>query len=252
MGINNKGFKMESSNTKNDLMAISKGVTKSLLSRIPGLKEGLAGWEAYKRNVFERNTDRFIEQLRGKIQDLEAFIGHEWVRTEEGQQFIRKVLDAALDEQLQDKQEFFINAMINGVNDDTIIQIEKLKFIDILRHLSRSALLILAEIHILFKNQVRGPGRKPDPIQEWPLVDAGIIAEKLSENYDPYLVTSAISEMESQGLFSRTGEWVQDPHTKRYRPGAGFSTSLCYTDFTARFVDFISVPNNVLPISLPK
>lgn len=91
-----------------------------------------------------------------------------WLKPKKGVQFIRKVFDAALDEQLQDKQEYFINAMINGVNPN-IPPLEKLKFIDILRHLSRSALIVLAEIHRMFKDQVRGPGRKPDPTQPYPL-----------------------------------------------------------------------------------
>lgn len=87
--------------------------------------------------------------------------------------------------------------------------------------------------------QVRGPNRQPDPISSYPLVNPSSIAENLSEKYDPYLVTSSISEMESQGLFSRTGEWRQDPVSGKQMPGGGFATEMCYTDFAARFVEFI-------------
>ena len=45
--------------------------------------------------------------------------------------------------------------------------------------------------------------------------------------------------MESQGLFSRTGEWRKSSHDGSFVEGGGFSTDLCYTDFTARFVEFI-------------
>jgi hypothetical protein len=129
--------------------------------------------------------------------------------------------------------------LINGVNDKSTSELEKLKFVDMLRHLSRASLLVLAEIHKLFLGQVRGPGRDIDLTSSYPLVAPDDIAEKLSNKYDPYLVTSSISEMESQGLFSRTGEWRKDPTTGKQMPGGGFLTEMCYTDFSARFVEFI-------------
>ena len=92
----------------------------------------------------------------------------------------------------------------------------------------------------MFISQVRRPDREPDTTKSYPLVDPSRIAQELSDRYDPYLVTSAISEMESQGLFSRIGEWKRDP-SGRHLPGGGFSTELCYTNFTARFVEFIII-----------
>jgi hypothetical protein len=44
--------------------------------------------------------------------------------------------------------------------------------------------------------------------------------------------------MESQGLFSSVGEWRKD-NSGRYIVGGGFDSALSYTDFTARFVEFI-------------
>lgn len=126
---------MKSTDDKKDLVAFSEGVTKSLLSRIPIIKETLANYDAYKQNVFRRNVSSFMEYLNNKIDDIDDIIRNDWIKTKEGEQFVRKVVDAALDEQLQDKQEFFVNAMINGVNNQTIAQLEKLKFIDILRQL---------------------------------------------------------------------------------------------------------------------
>jgi hypothetical protein len=113
-----------------------------------------------------------------------------------------------------------------------------------LRQLSRVALNVLAEMHKMFIDQVRGSGRNADPISSFPLVNKEKVAEQLSQTYNPYLVTSSISEMESQGLFSRTGEWKRD-YTGRYMPGGGFSTEMCYTDFSARFVEFITIKENL-------
>ena len=88
---------------------------------------------------------------------------------------------------------------------------------------------------------MRGPNRNADPISAFPHIDPDKIAEELSSSFHPYLVTSAINEMESQGLFSRTGEWKTSSHDGSYVSGGGFSTDVCYTDFTARFVEFITI-----------
>ena len=220
------------------LQALSATV-KSALSLVPGLGQAIAGYDAYKRSALDRNVQRVIKHLTEKLSDLEGFFRKAYFQTAEGQLFARKVFDAAFDAQLEDKQELFVNALINGATNNSIPQLEKLKFVDMLRHLSRASLMVLAEMHNMFKDQVRGPGREPDSSSPFPLVDPTQIAEKLTQ-YDPYLVTSSISEMESQGLFSRTGEWRTDS-TGRHIPGSGFSTEMCYTDFAARFVEFITI-----------
>jgi len=230
---------MKLTEREEDLLAGLSATAKSTLSMVPGLGQAISGWDAYNRSAFDRNVRQVIAQLSERTDSLESFFQDEYLHTEEGQQFARKVFDSAFDAQLEDKQELFINALVNGIKNKKTTELEKLKFVDILRHLSRASLMILAEMHNMLIKQVRGPGRQPDPISSYPLVDPSSIAENLSEKYDPYLVTSSISEMESQGLFSRTGQWSKDPVSGRHRPDGGFSTAMCYTDFAARFVDFI-------------
>jgi len=232
---------MELSDRENDLLEAFKGTSKSALSIIPGLGQAISGWDSYQRSKFERNLLKVINQLKEQVDNVESFFSEEWIKTEEGKQFSRKVFDCAFDTQLEDKQELFVNALINGVKDKKSTYLEKLKFIDMLRHLSRASLLVLAEMHKIFISNVRGPNRNADPISAFPLIDSGKIAEKLSSSFHPYLITSAISEMESQGLFSRTGEWRKSSHDGSYVSGGGFSTDVCYTDFTARFVEFITI-----------
>ena len=231
------------SEVKQDSLAALSGITKSVLSHIPVFEQIIAGLDAYERSSFERNVLQLIKYLSKNLEDLGKFFQDEYFRTEEGQLFTRKVIDAAIDVQLEDKQELFVNALINAPTTDHIAELQKLKFVDMLRGLSRAALMILADMHKMFADQVKGPGRNTDPIQAYPLVDASSIAVKLGNKYEPYLVTAAISEMESHGLFSRTGEWRKD-NAGRPIPGGGFSTELCYTDFTASFVEFITVPKN--------
>jgi hypothetical protein len=205
---------------------------------VPGLAQAMAGWDSYQKSKFERSVNTLIQHLMAKVEDLEALFSVEWLKTEEGEQFAWKVLGAAFDAQLSDKQELFVNALIHGIEDQETDQLEKLKFVDMLRQLSKASWMVLAEMHEMFSDQVRGPGRAPDPLSALPQVDAGRIAEALSDKYDPYLVTSAVAELESHGLFSRTGEWRRDV-SGRMRPGTGFATEMCYTDFAARFVEFI-------------
>lgn len=233
---------MELTDREKDLFQALSATTKSALSIVPGLAQAIAGWDAYHRSRFDRNVKKVLEHLQKKIDDIELFFQKEWLRSEDGQQFMWKVLDASLDAQLEDKQELFVNALIHGANKMDLEHLEKLKFIDMLRHLSRSALMVLAEMDNIFMNQVRGPGRNPDPISSFPQIDPETIADKLSGKYAPYLVTAAVRELESQGLFSRTGEWHKNQNGT-YTVGQSFTTELCYTDFSARFAEFIKNPN---------
>ena len=232
---------MELSDREKDLLQALKGTGKSALSLIPGLNQAISGWDSYQRSKFDRNLLKIIDQLQDQVENIESFFSDEWIKTEEGKQFSRKVFDCAFDTQLEDKQELFVNALINGVKDKQNTYLEKLKFIDMLRHLSRASLMVLAEMHKMFISNVRRPNRNTDSISAFPLIDSDRISEELSSSFHPYLITAAINEMESQGLFSRTGEWRKSSHDGSYVSGGGFLTDVCYTDFTARFVEFITI-----------
>lgn len=234
---------MNLTDREKDLLSALKGTTKSALSLVPGLGQAIAGYDAYRQSQFERNLLKVIGFLQDKVQDFEVLFSSEWLKTEEGQQFSWKVLDSAFDSQLEDKQELFVNTLINGVKETDIQYLEKLKFVDMLRHLSRFSLVVLADMHEMFLSQVRGPGRRVSPTTAFPLVDPEVIAQKLSHKYEPYIVVASVNELEGQGLFSRTGEWKQD-HKGEYMEGGGFENDKCYTDFSARFVEFITLPKS--------
>ena len=178
---------MNLTDREKDLLSALKGTTKSALSLVPGLGQAIAGYDSYHQSQFERNLLKVINYLQDKVQDLEALFSSEWLKTEEGQQFSWKVFDSAFDSQLEDKQELFVNALINGVNETDIQYLEKLKFVDMLRHLSRFSLVVLADMHEMFMSQVRGSGRRVSPTTAFPLVDPEGIATKLSHKYEPYM-----------------------------------------------------------------
>jgi hypothetical protein len=230
---------MKLTDREKDALEALSGTAKSALSLFPGLGQAIAGWDAYKRSSFERNLSKVISHLQDKVEDLKSFSSDEWIQSEEGQQFARKVFDSAFDAQMEDKQELFINALINGVLDKDISNLEKLKFVDILRHLSLAALMVLSDMHLLFKDRAKRPGKQDPALSGSPLVDSNKIAEELEYKYHPYLVSASIYEMENQGLFSNIHEWRRTPDG-RYASGTYFSDALSYTDFTFRFVEFIS------------
>lgn len=232
---------MKLTDNENNLLQALTGTTKSALSIVPGIAQAIAGWDSYQQSRFNRNVEKVLVHLQNKIDDIETFFHDDWLQTEDGQQFSWKVFDASLDSQMEEKQELFVNALIQGVVKKDLNQLEKLKFIDILRSLSLSALVILSEMDNMFINQVRGPGRNPDPISFFPQVNAESIAEKLSTKYEPFLVVSAVRELESQGLFSKAAEWAKC-NTGALMVSKGYDTELCYTDFTARFAEFIRAP----------
>jgi hypothetical protein len=231
---------VELTKREKDLAHALVGTAKSALSLVPGLGQAIAGYDEYRRSQFERNVSELIRDLQQKIPDVAAFSSSTWLHSEDGQQFAWKVFSAALDSQMEEKRGLFVNALIYGVMNPDIPHVEKLKFIDMLRNLSKAALLVLADMHSMFASQVRGPTRTADPVGPFPLIDPEKIAGELSVKYDPDLVTAAIREMEGQGLFSRTGEWRKKPEGG-YLATGGFATELCYTDFAARFVEFIKM-----------
>ena len=128
---------------------------------------------------------------------------------------------------------------MNGVRDKDTSALEKLKFVDILRHLSLASLMILSDMHLIFKDRVKRPGKSDAALSGSSLVDPNKIAEELSPKYRPYLVNASIYEMESQGLFSNIQEWRKTTDGK-YVSGTYFNNALSYTDFTFRFVEFIT------------
>lgn len=232
---------MEPEENTSDIVQGVTGGVKHYLKRIPVLGEIIAGYDAYKRSTHDRNTNNAIKYLQSQLDDLASFFSDGWIQSDEGEQFCRKVFDSAIDAQQEDKQKLFLNALINGIENKDTPYLEKMKFVDILRHLSHASIIVLAEMHKMCEGRVRRPGRTISSTVGIPQIDPVQIAKDLGSEYDPYLVTSAIDEMKSQGLFSTVGEWQKQTNGSP-RAGAGFSTALAYTDFTCRFVEFITRP----------
>ena len=219
--------------TKDNVIEGLIAAAKSIASMAPGLAQVIAAWDAIGRKELDRNLQQSIILLNENVGDLSVFFQSEWFKTPDGKEFLRKVLACALDSQMEEKREFFINALVHGAQATNLSQLEKLKFVDMLRRLSKAALMVLADLHVKSEPEMRQTEGDPKIINP-----AQIAAERGDEYKDRYLVTAAISELESEGVFSRAGAWGK--HMEGASIASGFSTELYYTEFSAKFVEFIS------------
>jgi hypothetical protein len=225
---------------RSDVLAGVIGSAKALASRLPLLGEAIGGYDSYHRARFERGTKEFMEHLDEALGQIGEKSDLTWLTTPDGERFARKVLDCGIDAQLADKKQLFARALVNGALREEASLVEKLKFVDMLRLLSRASLDVLADVHNLLSHDARRPGHHPPANKPYPLVNPKRIAERLGSKYDPYLVEAALQEMQSHGLFSSTAEWTRQADGSLHPQG--FSDALTYTDFTCRFVEFITLP----------
>jgi len=224
-------------NSKKDIIA---GAVKSLISEVPILRNIINTWDSYKAGQFKRQVEKAIIYLEENVKDIKKLFSSEWLQTEDGKTFCYKVIDCILDAQIEDKQQLFVNALVNGIRNEELEDIQKLKFVDILRNLSYASLVVLAKMHDIYKDDVRIKGRTITG-RPFPLIDRNDLAKKLgSDTLPPYLIISSIYEMESQGLFSNIGEW-KERSDGTLEPGGGFRDELNYTEFTYSFVEFITL-----------
>jgi hypothetical protein len=98
---------MKLTDREKNLSEALSGTAKSALSLVPVLGQAIAGWDAYKKSSFDRNIKNTISFLKNKVDDFESLFSDDWVKSEEGQKFSRKVFDSAFDAQMEDKQELY-------------------------------------------------------------------------------------------------------------------------------------------------
>lgn len=222
---------------KDESLAAASAVVKTIISRVPGIAEALAGVEAYRREQRDKASREFEESLAVRLEALGDRFNPDWLSTEDGQMFAGKVLESGLDAQMADKRQLFVNALANGATSDADVY-EKTKFVDLLRHLSRDALDVLCELHKQYGPIVKQPASSRSKST---FLSSDRVGRELSYvlSWDPYRIESAYRELCSMGIFSGITQWVPD--------GSGGSTATgshpsgeCYTEFSERFVEFIT------------
>ncbi|MCB4791847.1 MAG: hypothetical protein LHV68_08165 [Elusimicrobia bacterium] len=217
----------------NSLKTVSRTV---LLSEYPILLPIVLGYDVFKKHVFDRNAKTFTNHLELKVADVKKLLCDKWLKTKDGNLFVNKIFASAMDAQIEEKQELFVNALINGINNKKIPIMKKLKFIDILRNMSCSAVLVLIEIDKVYREPLIKYLNKSScqPVQ----IDKRRIINNLKNVFEPYLVDSAIEEMKSLGIFSSTTEWYKY-ELGEYRKSQDLGTGFAYTSFSYQFYEFI-------------
>lgn len=208
--------------------ACGEGIKESLIEAtklVPGLGILIEGVRAYQNKIEEEQREEFIKALVERLEKCEGRVSNDWYKTDEATQVIKKIVASAMNAEYIDKIDYFANAILNAANEYD--QVERLKFIEILRNISKPALIVLeAEKRLQDK---RGPRHSSQVLNDQ------IIKET---KLDPYLVETCVNELYALGVFSSTTGYTSDGRKTEY-----FSDGVAaYTDFTKRFVSFIEDP----------
>jgi len=209
--------------------ALLAGGSKGLIEFakiVPGLSVLVEGIRAYQENIEEQQKRDFIASLTERLKNLEAeSINAEWYQSEEGIEVTKKIIGSALNPEYADKVSYFANALINSSGDYE--QDERLKFIEILRHISKPALKILAKERGLHLE--RGRGYSPQ-----------VLVSELIKNttLEPHLVEACVNELFSIGVFSHTVDFDKNGRQRSHFENG----TAAYTKYTDKIINFLLDP----------
>jgi hypothetical protein len=210
--------------------AIVKGVSEGAIEAIkllPGAGVLIEGIRSYHDSIEEAQRQSFIEGVVERLNVLEEAFTNEWYQTPNGEEVVKKIVATALNAEFTDKIDYFTNALFNAPAE--ISQLERLKFVELIRNLSKSSLLILAKEEELQRN--RGKYHSPQVIQDQLIKSTGL---------NPYLVEASIRELSAQGVFSSVAEFKSSSEPKTIFSGS----AVAFTDFSRKFIDFIKDPRS--------
>lgn len=200
----------------------------ALAKSVPVLASLIEGLDAYRRSMAEQQRAALIAELGARQSRLEQAFHDPWYQSNDGQRVCSKILATALNAEFADKVEFLASALLNApqVGDET----RALKFVEILRHVSRPALVVLACQEAVVEHA--GVGRSQQVEIESLVSQSGL---------DARVVEACVQELYSLGVLSpnigmdRTGR-----KTSYLPPGTP-----AFTPFSADFLAFVRCPRDV-------
>lgn len=186
---------------------------------IPGIAILIEPLRKYKETIEKNQIQKFLKFIDDKIKYLEKYAKIEWYSSEEGREFVEKLVATALNAEYTDKMVYFRNLFINA-STNNIEQIEKLKFIETTAHLSKASLIILAAAKEI---------RTKSGVHFVRQIDSIANIDKIINitNFNKDLVLGCINELYSEGVFN----------SNHYPSG-----TVVYSDLTEKFVCFLSEP----------
>jgi hypothetical protein len=184
---------------------------------------------AYRESMEQQQLKDFQERVNAKLDQIEA--NSQWYASPEGTEFVKKVVATGLNVEYCDKIDFFTNAIVNGPNLGND-QAKRLKFVELIRSLSRSALQVLIT---LVNPSFRSHGNSPEAL-------AGAAATALG--WDPALVLACIHELAALGVMSSVSTWREGDLSGQWEPHQYYSSGIPSINCLTRdFVKFISNPD---------
>ncbi len=222
------------------LFAAGHGIreaTKELAKRLPIIAETIGGIEGYTRSLKEQSREQLLKYLFDKVSRLDLEIEEKikaYSNSEAGKLFFSKAIESALNAEYGDKQEIFVNALLNGAQVN-VLEDEKLRFIDLIRHLSRVALNVLSVVYEMYDRLLNDRTSSPQIARR-----EVVSAARERFQYTPELTDSALRELKNMGLFSNVLSW-HNPNGAFISEGTTISEdAFAYTVYTRRFIKFIT------------
>lgn len=222
---------------KDAIFAATKGVLNSFAKKIPIVEQLIDGLENYQNFIKEQMRTNLLCSLEDRIQRLETGDKEKLVdysRTPEGAAVLQKLIESSLNAEYKEKQEIFINAMLNAPKTDAL-EDEKMRFIDLIRSLSKVALHVLYAIYEEYDNSL------DDRMTSSQIATNEIVTKAYKMfKYSPELIESALRELKSCGLFSNITRWHKNSSSGSFSiAGHIANESVAYTVYSRQFVEFI-------------
>lgn len=206
---------MNDSIIKQQLSAIYTGFNETwieILKSIRPLNWLIAGVRGYHDYFIQQQRKILIKEILERLNVLEDVLKNPWYKSDDGEEVLKKTISSALNAEFTDKLEFFANIIFNSQQD--VEQLEKLKFIDMVRQLSKAAIRVLAEVIKTHQSLVG--------LHQVEQIIGNVISH--TEINDRDHVKACINELIAVGLLHLNVKHI------------------AANDFTVRFVDFIKDP----------
>lgn len=232
-----------SQTSNRNLTAAGVGAVSGAVSLVPWLGPvAVETVQGYRNELRMAALESLIAELDEVVDDFDSFINDPRFESSDTLNFAESVILASQETSQRNKSKYFAGCLKSCLESDG--ELEKQQFLEILKRSSLPELRVLAEIHQRLERLTRRPGR--DRGTQSSLVNVAQLTSLLGEEFGPYLVSSAIENLRSFGLFSNFLEWRRDSNGN-LTPGSGYDTEVGYTDFSCKFVEFItgSIENEI-------
>lgn len=211
---------------KREYEEAGKEIIIQLVELVPGVSIFIEGVRKYKEEIERINLEKILKELSDRISYLKD--SKDFYSTEDGQIILNKIVSSILSGQYEEKIDFFANVICNSPKN--FEQYERLKFIEILKNISKPALYVLGADAEL---------RKKSKMPSNPTVSVSTLVSETK--MDGFTVQACINELFSLGVYQSNTKYSKDGEIL----GWFQKGTPAYTEYTKKFIDYISHPKNI-------